>query len=58
MNFNRLPFNTQRAYVCGIDKSGTEIWVPTFCNDKDIMQKKKEELQEFLDNQPAPSDVG
>ena len=37
-----------------IDHSGCEIYIPVDSTDEIIIQTKKQELQEFLFNQPLP----
>ena len=52
--FNNVPINTKRVYVCGIDHSGCEIYLPVDSHNEEVIQTKKQELQQFLFNQPLP----
>jgi len=54
MDFSKLPLNTQRSYVFAKDKSGTEIWIPTFTRDNTERALKRKALEDFLDTQPEP----
>lgn len=59
--FKNLPFNRAALYVMGVDKSGTEIYMPVENKGEQYIQSKKAELQRYLDAQtmtaptaPAP----
>ena len=52
--FNNVPINTKRVYVCGIDHSGCEIYLPVDSHNEEVIQTKKQELHQFLFNQPLP----
>jgi len=57
MDFSLLPYNTDRVYVIGVDKSGTKVYVPIRDLGTVYQQSAREELQEYLDTQPAPARV-
>ena len=50
--FNNVPLNTKKVYVMGIDHSGTEVYLPVNSTNEIVIQTKKQELQQFLFNQP------
>ena len=52
--FNNVPLNTKKVFVCGITHSGCEVYLPVDSTDKKVIQTKKQELQQFLFNQPLP----
>ena len=52
--FNNIPLNTKKVFVMGTDHSGCEIFIPVDSYDENIIQLKKQELQQFLFNQPLP----
>jgi hypothetical protein len=55
--FKDVPLNTKRVFVCGISHSGCEVYLPVDSDDETIIQLKKQELQQFLLNQPLPEKV-
>ena len=52
--FNNVPLNTKKVYVMGVDHSGCEIYLPVNSTDETVIQNKKQELHQFLFNQPLP----
>lgn len=52
--FNNVPLNTKRVFVMGIDHSGCEVYLPVNSTDEIVIQTKKQELDQFLFNQPLP----
>jgi hypothetical protein len=52
--FNNVPLNTKKVFVCGIAHSGCEIYLPVNSTDEKVIQTKKQELLQFLFNQPLP----
>lgn len=50
--FIDVPINTKKVFVCGIDHSGCEIYLPIDSLNELVIQTKKYELQQFLFNQP------
>jgi hypothetical protein len=51
---NNTPLNTKKVFVMGTDHSGCEIYLPVDSYDELVIQTKKQELQQFLFNQPLP----
>lgn len=56
MNFEKLPLNTQRAYVNAVDKSGCRIYVPIKFGDVHTLSIVRHQLENFLLMQPHPKD--
>jgi len=52
--FINIPLNTKKVFVMGIDHSGTEIYIAVDSLDETVIQTKKQELQQYLLNQPLP----
>ena len=52
--FINIPLNTEKVFVMGIDHSGCEIYLPVDSSDETVIQFKKQELQQYLFNQPLP----
>lgn len=52
--FSNVPINTKKVFVMGIDHSGCEIYLPVNSTDETMIQLKKQELHQFLFNQPLP----
>ena len=52
--FNNVPINTKKVFVMGIDHSGCEIYLPVDSSDETVIHIKKQELQQYLFNQPLP----
>ena len=52
--FINIPLNTKKVFVMGIDHSGCEIYLPVDSSDETVIQTKKQELQQYLFNQPLP----
>jgi hypothetical protein len=50
--FNNVPLNTKKVFVMEIDHSGCEIFLPIDSTNETVIQTKKQELQQFLFNQP------
>ena len=50
--FLTIPLNIKKVYVCGIDYSGCKIYLSVNSTNETVIQHKKQELQQFLFNQP------
>jgi len=46
-----IPLNTKKVYVRGITPDGCKIYMPVNTMNPVAQQKKKEELQIYLNNQ-------
>ena len=53
-SINNIPINTNKVFVMGVDHSGCEIYLPVDSTDEIIIQIKKQDLHQFLFNQPLP----
>lgn len=52
--FRNVPINTKKVFVMGFDHSGCKIYLPVNSTDEKVIQAKKQELHQFLFNQPLP----
>ena len=55
--FNNVPLNTKKVFVMGIDHLGCEVYLPVNSTNEEVIQTKKQELHEFLFNQPLPQKI-
>lgn len=49
---NNVPLNTKHAFVMGKTYNGCKIYMPVDSNEEAILQLKRRELQDQLNNQP------
>ena len=56
MDFSKLPYNTQRAYVSAVSEDGCKIYIPVMTRDELYMKLKRDQLKTFLNNQEIPKD--
>lgn len=49
--FDNLPFNTNRAYVMALSIDNCEIYIPVTHQDPKFQDRKRDELQYWLNNQ-------
>ena len=47
-----VPLNTKKVYVMATSPSGCKIYMPVDSNEEAILQLKRRELQDQLNNQP------
>ena len=55
--FLTTPLNTKKVFVMETDHSGCKIYLPVNSTNKIVIQHKKQELQQFLFNQPLPEKI-
>jgi hypothetical protein len=51
---NNVPLNTKQVYVVGTTYDGCEIYMPVDSFDENVINRKKNQLQNWLNTQPSP----